>query len=51
MSNIQSDDTDETGTGGPDIHIDTEVLEAFSPYVESAGTEPKISRWLDCWRR
>jgi hypothetical protein len=47
MSSVQSDATGETGL---DIRIDTEVLEALSVGGERAETEPKISRWLDCWR-
>ena len=47
MGSVQSDATAETGL---DIRIDTEVLEALSLGDEGTGAEPKICRWLDCWR-
>jgi hypothetical protein len=51
MSSLRSDTAKETGTAGPDIRIDTEVLTALSVGDDGSETEPKICRWLECWRR
>jgi hypothetical protein len=48
MGSVRSDGTTENG---PDIRIDTEVLGALSLGDESEDREPKICRWLACWRR
>lgn len=51
MSSLRSDAASETATDGPAIRIDTEVLTALSFVGDGSETEPKICRWLDCWRR